>query len=189
VEKTKTGALVSAVEELLSAEATSQPSATSDETSEILAPPIGSPTPDVAVTARSGCSGEGGGRAHWPSPGHETTDFLTSSSPVLNFFLKASITKPCAWGKKRSCAARCRTGEADQATEAGAGTIAFADRDSKKCELVFENVSPHHTFQSARKIASLAGSHSFDFVDLATLLLRSDPETIPVQTLPHSTDV
>jgi two-component system, NarL family, response regulator NreC len=51
VEKTKTGALVAAVEELLSAEATSQPSATSDETSEILARPIASPTPDVAVIA------------------------------------------------------------------------------------------------------------------------------------------
>jgi len=35
VDKTKPGALISAVEELLSAEATSQPSETSDETSEI----------------------------------------------------------------------------------------------------------------------------------------------------------
>jgi two-component system, NarL family, response regulator NreC len=45
-DKTKPGALLSAVEELLSAEATSQPTETSDETSEILAPPIASPTPD-----------------------------------------------------------------------------------------------------------------------------------------------
>ena len=51
VDKTKPGALISAVEEeLLSAEATSQPSATSDETSEILAPPMPNPVPDVAVT-------------------------------------------------------------------------------------------------------------------------------------------
>ena len=62
VEKAKTGALVSAVEELLSAEAASQPSATSDETSEILAPPIASPTSDVAVTA-----------AQIPGPGHLAT--------------------------------------------------------------------------------------------------------------------
>jgi DNA-binding NarL/FixJ family response regulator len=52
VEKTKTGALVSAVEELLSSEATSQPGAAwdSDETSEILASAIASPPPNVAVT-------------------------------------------------------------------------------------------------------------------------------------------
>jgi DNA-binding NarL/FixJ family response regulator len=51
VDKTKPGELISAVEEeLLSADATSQPSATSDETSEIAAPPISSPGPDVALS-------------------------------------------------------------------------------------------------------------------------------------------
>ena len=38
----------------------------------------------------------------------------------------------CAWGEKRSRAARCGAGEADQATGAGAGPIALADRDLKK---------------------------------------------------------
>ena len=46
VDKTKPGALISAVEELLSAEATSEPSETSDDTSEIRVPQIASPTPD-----------------------------------------------------------------------------------------------------------------------------------------------
>ena len=49
VGKAKAGALISAVEELLSKEATSQPSAISDETSEIPAPAIANPTPEVGV--------------------------------------------------------------------------------------------------------------------------------------------
>ena len=43
-----------------------------------------------------------------------------------------SWSQGCAWGEKRSRAARCRAGETDQATGAGAGTISFADRDLKK---------------------------------------------------------
>lgn len=53
VGKAKPGALISTVEELLSAEATSQPSATSDDTSEIPAAAIENPTPDVAGTGAS----------------------------------------------------------------------------------------------------------------------------------------
>jgi len=52
VGKAKPGALISAVEELLSTEAASQPDAASDETAEILAPPIANPTPYVAPSRR-----------------------------------------------------------------------------------------------------------------------------------------
>jgi hypothetical protein len=40
-------------------------------------------------------------------------------------------------------------------------------------------ISPHHTFQSARKIDHLAGSQSFDLLDLVSLLLGSGPEILP----------
>jgi transposase-like protein len=43
-----------------------------------------------------------------------------------------SGSQGCAWGEKRSGAARCRAGEADQATGAGAGPVASADRDLTK---------------------------------------------------------
>jgi DNA-binding NarL/FixJ family response regulator len=53
VGKAQPGALISAVEELLSTEAASQPDAASDEIAEILAPPIENPTPCVAPSRRS----------------------------------------------------------------------------------------------------------------------------------------
>src|ERR1700675_737141 len=43
-----------------------------------------------------------------------------------------SGSQGCAWGAKRSRAARCRAREADQATGAGTGPFSFADRDLKK---------------------------------------------------------
>jgi len=64
VDKTKPGALISAVEELFSAEATSPPSATSNETLEIVAPPIAKPTADLAATAAPVVQAKGGGVAN-----------------------------------------------------------------------------------------------------------------------------
>jgi DNA-binding NarL/FixJ family response regulator len=58
VGKAKPSALISAVEELLSAEATSQPSAPSDETSEIPIPAIAHPKSDVGVTAAVAVQGK-----------------------------------------------------------------------------------------------------------------------------------
>ncbi len=58
VGKAKPSALISAVEELLSAEATSQPSAPSDETSEIPVLAIARPTSDVGVTGAPAVQGE-----------------------------------------------------------------------------------------------------------------------------------
>jgi DNA-binding NarL/FixJ family response regulator len=51
VDKTEPGVLISTVEELLSAEATSQPSAALDETSKIPEAALASLTPDVTVAA------------------------------------------------------------------------------------------------------------------------------------------
>ena len=56
-------------------------------------------------------------------------------APTLYYRWKDEVeegAKGCAWGEKRSRAARCGAGEADQATGAGFGPVASADRDLKK---------------------------------------------------------